>query len=72
MHFYELDTDDPESAYLAMARHMARYFEGSRSDAFRTWADWEAAGGQVVYCNTFRLIGAVPGPATRRTTGNRS
>ncbi|MGH3185185.1 MAG: hypothetical protein ACRDOE_25215, partial [Streptosporangiaceae bacterium] len=52
MHFYELDAEDPEAAYVAMARHMARYFGGSRTDAFAVWADWEAAGAQVVYCNT--------------------
>jgi len=56
----ELDAEDPEAAYMAMARHMARYFGGSKSDAFRVWADWEEAGGQVVYCNTFTLIGATP------------
>ena len=58
MHFYELDAPDPEAAYMAMARHMAQYFSGSRTPAFRTWADWEGAGGQVVYCNTFSLLGA--------------
>jgi hypothetical protein len=57
MHFYELDTDDPEAAYQSMARHMARYFGGSRTDEFRTWADWDAAGAQVIYVNTFRLLG---------------
>ena len=34
MHFYELDADDPEAAYLSMARHMARYFGGARTEAF--------------------------------------
>ncbi|MGA2522345.1 MAG: hypothetical protein ABSG81_16175 [Acidimicrobiales bacterium] len=58
MHFYELDTDDPEEAYMEMARHMARYFGGSRTDAFRIWADFEAPGGAVQYCNTFTLIGS--------------
>jgi hypothetical protein len=60
MHFYELDTEDPEAAYMGMARHMAKYFEGSRTEAFARWADWKAAGGEVVYCNTFRLLGASP------------
>lgn len=60
MHFYELDAEDPEGAYMAMARLMARYFGGSKSDAFRVWADWKEAGGQVVYCNTFTLVGASP------------
>jgi hypothetical protein len=62
MHFYELDAEDPEAAYMAMARHMARYFGGSRTDAFATWADWQAAGAQVIYCNTFRFLGAASPP----------
>jgi hypothetical protein len=59
MHFYELDAEDPEAAYLDMARHMARYFRGSRTDAFAHWADWKAAGGHVVYCNTFSILGTL-------------
>ena len=58
MHFYELDAEDPEEAYMAMARHMARYFGGARTPAFEVWADWRAARAQVIYCNTFRLLGA--------------
>jgi|ERR1700688_990570 len=58
MHFYELDAEDPEAAYMAMARHMARYFGGSRTESFEAWADWKAAGAQVIYCNTFRLLGS--------------
>ena len=61
MHFYELDAEDPEAAYVSMAQHMARYFGGSRTDEFRTWADWDAAGAQVVYVNTFHLLGEAPG-----------
>jgi hypothetical protein len=60
MHLYELDSEDPEASYMGMARHMAKYFAGSRTEAFETWADWNAAGGQVIYCNTFRLLGEVP------------
>ncbi len=62
MHFYELDGEDPEASYLGMARHMAKYFGGSRTEAFALWADWHGAGGQVIYCNTFRFLGATPGP----------
>jgi len=69
MHFYELDAEDPEAAYMAMARHMAKYFGGSRTEAFAVWADWKAAGGQVVYCNTFRLLGATPLRPARAGTG---
>jgi hypothetical protein len=57
MHFYELNGDDPEASYMGMARHMAAYFGGSRTEAFVHWADWKAAGGEVIYCNTFRLAG---------------
>jgi hypothetical protein len=64
MHFYELDAEDPEASYMAMARHMARYFGGARSEAFGEWADFGAAGGQVDYCNTFRLLGATDGAAS--------
>ena len=34
-----------------------RYFGGARTEEFERWADWKAAHGQVVYCNTFRLLG---------------
>lgn len=57
MHFYELDVQDAEGAYQHMARHMARYFGGSRTEEFRVWADFEAPGGQLHYCNTFSLLG---------------
>ena len=66
MHFYELDAEDPEAAYLGMARHMARYFGGARTEAFERWADWKAAHGQVVYCNTFRLLGQAAAPGRAR------
>jgi hypothetical protein len=59
MHFYELDTPDPEDAYIDMARRMARYFGGSRTPQFRVWADFDEPGGRVVYCNTFRLLGQI-------------
>jgi hypothetical protein len=59
MHFYELDTTDPEGSFTEMARRMAKYFGGSRTPEFRVWADFEEPGGSVVYCNTFRLLGQV-------------
>ena len=31
---------------------------GSRTRAFEVWADWKAADAQVMYCNTFRLLGS--------------
>jgi len=59
MHCYELDAPDPEAAYLAMARHMARYFGGARTAEFGIWADFGPPGGAVDYCNTFSLLGAL-------------
>jgi len=59
MHCYELDAPDPEAAYLGMARHMARYFGGARTEAYRVWADFGPPGGAVDYCNTFSLLGAL-------------
>ena len=61
MHFYELDVHDTEAAYQDMARHMARYFGGSRTEDFAVWADFEAPGGEVHYCNTFSLLGRLEG-----------
>jgi hypothetical protein len=64
MHFYELDTDDPEAAYMGMARHMAKHFGGARTKEFEVWADWQAASGRVIYCNTFRILGAAGADVT--------
>ncbi|MHB8328547.1 MAG: hypothetical protein ACYDD6_02775 [Acidimicrobiales bacterium] len=58
MHLYELDTDDPEAAYQAMAGHVAARLGGVDSEDYRVWADWRTAGGYIVYVNTFRLLGA--------------
>jgi hypothetical protein len=59
MHLYELDTEDVEECYGSMARLVARRLGGPRSDEFREWADYGAAGGHLFYCNTFRLRGAL-------------
>jgi hypothetical protein len=71
LHFYELDCDEPESAYSAMAKLVAQRLGGSRSEEFRHWADYRSAGGRLIYCNTFSLIGAstnTPGTAPSDTT----
>jgi hypothetical protein len=61
MHFYELDADDPEAAYQAMAGVVAPTIGGFKSPEFAEWADWKSAGGRLYYANTFRLLGsAVP------------
>ncbi|MHB8682208.1 MAG: hypothetical protein ACYDA2_08970 [Acidimicrobiales bacterium] len=58
MHLYELDAEDPEAAFSQMAGHVAARLGGQDSDAFRHWADLRAAGGYIVYVNTFRLLGS--------------
>ena len=58
MHLYELDAGDPEAAFAGMAAHVAPTLGGEDSEAFRHWADLRAAGGFIVYVNTFRLLGA--------------
>ena len=55
MHFYEMDTDDPEAAYQLMPRLVAQRLTPEEFDA---WADWRAAGAHIIYCNTFRLLGS--------------
>jgi len=61
MHFYELDVEDTDGAYQHMARHMARYFGGSRTEEFARWADYGAPGGELHYCNTFNRLGHLEG-----------
>jgi hypothetical protein len=53
MHFYEMDTDDPEAAYQLMPKLVASRLS---AEEFDTWADWRAAGAYIVYVNTFRRV----------------
>jgi len=57
MHLYEMDSSDPEATYQAMPRRVADRLGGQASAAYAEWADLSRAGGHIVYCNTFRLIG---------------
>jgi hypothetical protein len=56
LHFYEMDTDDPETAFQAMTP-LVRDRLADR-DAFRRWAGHEAL--QIMYVNSFRRVGARP------------
>ena len=58
MHFYEMDSDDPEATYQTMAENLRVLLGGYRTPEFRRWADWSAAGAEIVYVNTFRLLGS--------------
>ena len=54
LHFYEMDTDDPETAFQAMTP-LVRERLADR-DAFRRWAGHEAL--RIMYVNSFRRVGA--------------
>lgn len=56
MHFYEMDTHDPEAAFQAMTPRVAERLGGSfGTPAFDAWAFHPAL--RIVYVNTFRRLG---------------
>jgi hypothetical protein len=63
MHFYEMDSDDPEDTYQTMAEMLRVRLGGYRTPQFKQWADWTAAGAQIIYVNCFRLLGSSDGLA---------
>jgi hypothetical protein len=58
MHFYEMDSGDPEATFQTMAEDLRVRLGGYRTPQFRKWADWAAAGAEIIYVNTFRLLGS--------------
>jgi hypothetical protein len=62
MHLYEFDDGgpggDPEDTFQQMLDFVAPRLGGADSDEFRRWADLRAAGGYMVYVNTFRFLDA--------------
>ncbi|HVC69511.1 MAG TPA: hypothetical protein VNC61_04525 [Acidimicrobiales bacterium] len=58
MHFYEMDSDDPEATFQTMAENLRLLLGGYRTPEFQKWADWSAAGAEIIYVNTFRLLGS--------------
>ncbi len=58
MHFYEMDSEDPEVTFQTMAEDLRVRLGGYRTPEFREWADWTAAGAEIIYVNTFRLLGS--------------
>jgi hypothetical protein len=58
MHFYEMDSDDPEATFQTMAKDLRVRLGGYRTPQFIQWADAAAAGARIIYVNTFRLLGA--------------
>lgn len=55
LHFYEMHTSDPESAFQAMTPLVAARLGGDDTDEFRDWA-WHPQL-QIDYVNTFRRVG---------------
>jgi len=58
MHFYEMDSDDPEATFQTMAETLRVRLRGYRDPEFIEWADAAAAGAEIIYVNTFRLLGS--------------
>ena len=55
MHFYEMDTDEPERAFKAMTPLVMERIGGVDTDAFKHWAF--APSLRIMYVNTFARIG---------------
>jgi hypothetical protein len=55
MHFYEMDTDEPERAFKAMTPLVMERIGGFDTDAFKRWAF--APSLRIMYVNSFALVG---------------
>jgi hypothetical protein len=56
MHFYEMDTDDPERAFRSMTPLVIDRIGGTETEAFKRWA-W-GPGLRIVYVNSFLRVGS--------------
>jgi hypothetical protein len=55
MHFYEMDTDDPEASYQAMTPLVTERIGARDTDAWKRWA-WHPQL-RIMYVNTFARVG---------------
>jgi hypothetical protein len=55
MHFYEMDTDDPERAFKSMTPRVIERIGGIDTDAFKRWAYGPSL--RIMYVNSFRRVG---------------
>ena len=55
MHFYEMDTDDPETAFKRMTPLVIDRIGGTDTDAFRHWAFGPSL--RIMYVNSFARVG---------------
>jgi hypothetical protein len=58
MHFYEMDTDDPERAFRSMTPRVMERIGDTKTEAFKAWA-WHPAL-RIMYVNSFARVGATP------------
>jgi hypothetical protein len=56
LHFYEMDTDDPERAFRSMTPLVMERIGGVHTDAFKHWARTPSL--RIMYVNSFVLLGA--------------
>jgi hypothetical protein len=56
MHFYEMDTDDPETAFKSMTPLVMQRIGDEQTDAFRYWAHGPSL--RIMYVNSFARVGA--------------
>jgi hypothetical protein len=55
MHFYEMDTDDPERAFKHMTPLVMDRIGGTETDAYKKWAFGPSL--RIMYVNTFARVG---------------
>jgi hypothetical protein len=55
MHFYEMDTDDPERAFKSMTPLVIDRIGGAGTDAFKEWAYGPSL--RIMYVNSFVRVG---------------
>jgi hypothetical protein len=55
MHFYEMDTDDPERAFASMTPLVIERIGKPRTDAFKRWAGHPQL--RIMYVNSFARVG---------------
>ena len=55
LHFYEMDTDDPEAAFIAMPKRVMERIGAPGTPDFDAWANHEEL--RIMYVNSFRRVG---------------
>ncbi len=59
MHFYEMDTDDPETTFKSMTPLVMQRIGDESTDAFRNWARGPSL--RIMYVNSFTRVGTSDG-----------